>query len=103
MSAAGGPPNRSFRENRRVELTTPHQRTRSTLQTREFLARLLSQDAWPELPTQVRDEASRLLRHYPEAWHLSRLHDRIPEDWGSLAAVQEEMLGLPVRPAPDQH
>jgi hypothetical protein len=74
-------------------VTTAHQRTRSILQTREFLSGLASAEAWPELPSQVRDEARRLLRHYPEPWHISRLHERMPEEWGSIAAVHDEVAG----------
>lgn len=81
---------------RRAELTTPHQRTRAVLHTRQFLNRLMLSDAWPELPSEVRDEARRLLRHFPEAWHLSKLHVRIPEEWGSLDAVRDE--SSPSRP-----
>jgi hypothetical protein len=75
-------------------LTTPHQRTRAALQTRDFLCQLSSPDAWPDIPSYVKDEVRRLLRHYPEAWHLTKLHDRIPEDWGSPGAVRDEMAGL---------
>lgn len=72
-------------------MTTPHQRTRSVLQTRPFLARL-AQDG--DVPRAVQDEARRLLRHYPETWHLSRAHERVPDDWGSVEAVKEEGAGL---------
>lgn len=76
-------------------MTTPHQRTRSVLQARQLLSRLLSS---PGLPIEVQAEARRLLRHYPEAWHLSRLHDRLPEDWGDVAAVQDEVPGQALDP-----
>lgn len=74
----------------KAAVTTPHQRTRSVLQTRRFLSKLISADAWPGVPREVQDEARRLLYHYPETWHLSRLHERLPADWGSLPAVQGE-------------
>ncbi|HHG5537541.1 BPSL0761 family protein [Pseudomonas aeruginosa] len=45
-------------------MTRPHERTRSLVQTEEFL-RELTKD--PELPERVRTEAKHLLRHYPDA------------------------------------
>lgn len=78
---------------RGAHLTTPHQRTRSVLQARKFLIELLSPSAWGELPTEIRDEARRLLYHYPEAWHVARLHDRNPEEWGPVEACQTEVSG----------
>jgi hypothetical protein len=75
-------------------VTTPHQRTRSVLQTRQFLSELLSPDASPAVSRELQDEARRLLRHYPEPWHLSRLHERIPEEWGVVDAVRDEEASL---------
>jgi hypothetical protein len=69
-------------------VTTPVQRTRSVLQTRTFLSRLLSGEVWPELPREVQHEARRLFRHYPELWHVSRLHEGNPDDWGSVSAAE---------------
>ncbi len=42
----------------------PHERTRSLVQTEEFLRELAKN---PELPESIRTEAKRLLRHYPDA------------------------------------
>jgi hypothetical protein len=77
-------------------LTTPHQRTRAVLQTRDFLSKLASETG-VSVAKEVQDEARRLLYHYPEPWHLSRLHARNPEDWGSVDAVQDEVAGLEPR------
>ncbi|WP_415769054.1 BPSL0761 family protein [Pseudomonas sp. LB3P38] len=43
-------------------MTMPHERTRSIIQTRDFLVDLSGDQALPE---SVRNEARRLLRHYP--------------------------------------
>ena len=43
-------------------MTMPHERTRSVIQAREFLLKLEGDKALPEV---VRNEAHRLLRHYP--------------------------------------
>jgi hypothetical protein len=77
-------------------MTTPHQRTRAVLQTRAFLVKLV-QEEFVHVPTQVKDEARRLLFHYPEPWHLARAHERRPEDWGSVAAADAERAVPPGR------
>jgi hypothetical protein len=43
-------------------MTMPHERTRSIIQARDFLVELSGNQA---LPGSVRNEACRLLRHYP--------------------------------------
>ncbi|WP_317848733.1 BPSL0761 family protein [Pseudomonas sp. GL-B-16] len=43
-------------------MTMPHERTRSIIQTRDFLVDLSHDQA---LPDSIRNEARRLLRHYP--------------------------------------
>lgn len=43
-------------------MTMPYERTRSVIQTRDFLVEL-SRD--PRVPEPLRSEARRLLRHYP--------------------------------------
>ncbi len=54
-------------------MTLPHERTRSVVKTRDFLARLVSPylpDGLKRIPKPVRQEALRLLRHYPSAVDL---------------------------------
>jgi hypothetical protein len=49
-------------------MTLPRERTRSVVKTREFLARLVSPyvpNGYKRIPKPVREEALRLLRHYP--------------------------------------
>lgn len=43
-------------------MTMPHERTRSIIQARDFLVDLSHDQALPE---SIRNEARRLLRHYP--------------------------------------
>jgi hypothetical protein len=59
-------------------MTMPRERTRAIIQTREFLVDL-SRDG--TLPEAVRNEARRLLRHYPAANEVL------------LAGKMEELLG----------
>lgn len=54
-------------------MTLPHERTRSVVKTRDFLARLASPylpDGCKRIPKPVREEALRLLRHYPSVVDL---------------------------------
>jgi len=50
-------------------MTLPYERTRSVVQTREYLLEI-SQD--PALPEAMRIEAKRLLRHFPTADEVLR-------------------------------
>jgi len=45
-------------------MTMPHERTRSVIQTREFLQSLVKNS---DLPLEISNEAFRLLRHFPTA------------------------------------
>ncbi|WP_280326569.1 BPSL0761 family protein [Pseudomonas sp. BN102] len=60
-------------------MTMPRERTRSIIQTREFLVDLSSNQ---ELPEAVRNEARRLLRHYPAANEVL-LAGKVEEQRGS--------------------
>lgn len=58
-------------------MTMPVERTRSVIQTRDFLLELSKSQSVPE---SYRIEAKRLLRHYPEPWlllHAGRLDEII--------------------------
>lgn len=56
-------------------MTTPAERTRNTIQAGDFLTRLARDE---RLPDDVRQEARRLLRHYPTE-HDVRLAGEIEE------------------------
>jgi len=65
-------------------VTMVHERTRSVVQTRDFL-RDLSRDS--SLPESIRLQAERLLRHYPEAadiWLAGKLEERRREELSLL-------------------
>ena len=54
-------------------MTLPYERTRSVLNAREFLFRLSTpyiENGIKKIPAAVRDEARRLLRHYPSVVDL---------------------------------
>ena len=54
-------------------MTLPYERTRSVINAREFLFRLSTpyiENGIKRIPAAVRDEARRLLRHYPSVVDL---------------------------------
>lgn len=62
-------------------MTMPSERTRSVIQTRDFLQRLVA--AREEgVPETVRVEAHRLLRHYPSNSELQFAAEACPDWWG---------------------
>ena len=65
-------------------MTMPNERTRTVLQTKEFLLDLQNEKKSAGVPESVRKEAHRLLRHYPDAWHLDSAHHGAPYLWGPV-------------------
>jgi pyruvate/oxaloacetate carboxyltransferase len=59
-------------------MTLPDERYRAVQQTAQFLQRLAGGE-YPRTPRAVREEASRLLRHYPGEWDMQRAADAVPE------------------------
>lgn len=60
-------------------MTLPYQRTQTVIQVQNFLRRLASPygpDGCKKIPKAVREEARRLLKHYPFPSDLTR-----PEQW----------------------
>lgn len=59
-------------------MTLPYERTRAVLNAREFLFRLSTpfvENGIKRIPAAVRDEARRLLRHYPSVVDLKYAKD----------------------------
>ena len=61
-------------------MTISAQRTRSLLRTHDFLLKLLDPKATPHTPKYVRDEASRLAKHFPGAADLQRICRGEPQE-----------------------
>ena len=64
-------------------MTTPDERTRAVLQTREFLHELCAGRFTGNVPEQVLRKARQLLRHYPNALHLHAAAVAWPSVWSS--------------------
>ena len=69
-------------------MTIPIERTRSVVQTREFLQGLAAGREAPGLPEAVMREARRLLRHYPEDFILRECSEELPESWADPALLK---------------
>lgn len=62
-------------------MTTPDERSRALLQTRQFLVKLCKSGCAPGAPDIVRREARRLLRHYPDAGDVDLVAMAFPQWW----------------------
>ena len=51
-------------------MTTPVERTRAVLNTERFLIDLRDSNKYPDVPKTVREEAQRLLKHYPSKYNM---------------------------------
>jgi hypothetical protein len=69
-------------------MTTPEERTRSVIQTREFLSWLQDRT---DIPIDIRTEANRLLRHYPSDANRSISAQVIPSLWAIPAKDSVKM------------
>jgi len=72
-------------------MTLPAERTSAVIRTQEFLLRLISpyNGGIKGVPKVVREEARRLLRHYPHWFDLGRA-DAFDTDAASRIASQDE-------------
>ncbi|WP_370655087.1 BPSL0761 family protein [Hydrogenophaga sp.] len=65
-------------------MTVPEERTLAVLQTRIFLQELANAPPKNRVPEAVRQEAIRLLRHYPAPSHLELAHLHAPGWFGPV-------------------
>lgn len=73
-------------------MTTPDERTRAVMQTRLFLVQLCAGALMAGVPEQVRREARRLLRHFPDAGHLDHAAVAWPGTWAPAQIGHEGAL-----------
>jgi hypothetical protein len=64
-------------------MTTPFERTRALVQTKNFLLRLSVLGA-EVVPRAIAVEAEALLRHYPDFTHLELAHQALPMFFGPV-------------------
>ena len=62
-------------------MTVPIERSRAVIYAEQFLIRLVSREI-KRIPKEVREEARRILRHFPTRYDLIDLARRAPDRWG---------------------
>ena len=60
-------------------MTLPIERTFAVLSVEQFLKDLRDPKKYPRVPKVVREEASRLLRHYPSKYNMKYIADSFEE------------------------
>lgn len=65
-------------------MTLPQERTRSVVQTRDFLTDLINPKKTPKVPKYIRLSAKRLLRHFPWDYHLEQISKKNPDVFGDI-------------------
>ena len=56
-------------------MTLPSERTNAVLRVEQFLKDLRDPKKYPKVPKAVREEAQRLLRHYPSQYNMKYIED----------------------------
>jgi len=59
-------------------MTIPFERTRALIETKQFLEQLLVPEDSPGVPDWAREQARKLLRHYPTYSNIDFLHRVLP-------------------------
>ena len=68
-------------------MTMPDERRNAVNITRQFLLDLLDPKKTPRVPSAIRKEAYRCLKHYPGDYHMDIAREKAPEvfgDWGDF-------------------
>jgi hypothetical protein len=66
-------------------MTTPFERTRAIIETRELLEMLFDPVQTPGVPEVVREYARKLLRHYPNRANVQLAHLALPNSFGPIS------------------
>lgn len=73
-----------------LNMTTPDERTRAVLATRDFLHALTDPMRTPGMSPSVREKARDLLRQYPGHWHLEVAAVAWPSAWGAVGSGHKD-------------
>lgn len=71
-------------------MTTPRERYRAVLATREFLVSLITPSETPRIPARIRSEARSLLRHYPNTLDMEEAASGAPSVFEGVSARRRE-------------
>lgn len=64
-------------------MTLPDERYRAVKYARDFLRSLLDPKQTPKVPRAVRQQAGRVLRHFPGEYDMERTAKKVPSVWES--------------------
>lgn len=64
-------------------MTLNYERSQAVKSTRMFLLSLMDPKLTPKIPRKIRQEARRLLKHYPEEFHMEVAAKSIPHIFGT--------------------
>ena len=74
-----------YYKNRGLEsMTTPIERRQAIERTERFLCRLMDSSENAFRPNDIRREAYRCLRHYPDSWYMEEAAIESPRIWGTV-------------------
>jgi hypothetical protein len=60
----------------------PNERRRAVNKTRQFLVDLMDPKKTPRVPSEVRLQAYRCIKHYPGEYHMEVAAENVPEIFG---------------------
>ncbi len=60
-------------------MTIPSERYRALLWGKELIESLCSSSQTPRVPKHIREQAHRVLRHYPSEWEFQKMADACPD------------------------
>jgi len=66
-------------------VTMPFERTRALIETKQFLEQLLAPEDSPGVPDWAREQARKLLRHFPTYSNIEFAHRVLPHLYGPVS------------------
>ena len=75
-------------------MTLPYERTNAVLRTEKFLLKLCIPSQSPRVPKEIREEARRLLKHYPSQYNMRHIADSFEEIKDPQADALDELARL---------
>ena len=75
-------------------MTLPLERTQAVLRTEKFLLKLCIPKESPGVPKEIREEAGRLLKHYPSEYNFRYLEESFEEINNPRADALDELARI---------
>jgi len=75
-------------------MTLPIERTNAVLNTEKFLLKLCIPSHSPRVPKAIREEARRLLKHYPSQYNMRYIEESFEEIKDPRAEALDELFEL---------